>query len=81
MEHVDLDQPEFIVYTSNVVKNIKNELINRDRIIIREEEGYYWKSGSFPEFSASANGDPVAKSFLARVGLAAVRATFHPLKF
>jgi hypothetical protein len=38
MEHVDLDQPEFIVYTSNVVKNIKNELINRDRITIREDE-------------------------------------------
>ena len=60
------------------IKNIKNKLIIRQQIIIREEEGYDWNNGSFAEFSASANGDPVAKLVLLREGLAVVRATFHP---
>jgi hypothetical protein len=49
MEFVDLDQTEIIFYNSDAIKNIKNiknELINRQQIIIREEEDYYWNNGS-----------------------------------
>jgi len=77
----------FLHLESNAVKNIKNiknELKNRDKIVIRQqiiirkEEGYDWNNGSFAEFSGSANGDPVAKSILLIEGLAVVRETSHP---